>query len=136
MVSVAAAMFPPDFCHRIGIQVSVLAQRVRRQQVVRPIAKRAAQPLVNRRRETGLRLVDQFVGKIARQDIPQQPLPDIAADIPALMKIDTPSSLATHSYRFEVEKNGNRHRYATITEIHHPDYLTPHELSAMYPGGN
>lgn len=41
----------------------------------------------------------------------------------AHMHIDLPASLATRSYVFGVRKDGKSIDYATITEIHHPDYL-------------
>jgi hypothetical protein len=49
-----------------------------------------------------------------------------------LMKIDLPASLATHAYRFEVLRNGQRYLYATITELHHPDYLREADLRRIY----
>ncbi len=65
-----------------------------------------------------------------------QPLPDLDVDIPALMKIHRVSTLATHTYQFELEKNGKRYLYAAITEIYHPDYLTYSELASITPDGH
>lgn len=58
--------------------------------------------------------------------------PDVGLDIEALMATELPPTLATHTYDFVVEKNGNRYTYATITEVHHPDYLTTEDLRDIY----
>ena len=39
------------------------------------------------------------------------------------MDVDLPATFATHNYIFRVQKDGITIDYATITEIHHPDYL-------------
>lgn len=49
-----------------------------------------------------------------------------------LMQIDARESLATHRYTFVVESGGRRIEYATITEVHHPDYLDPLQLQSIY----
>jgi hypothetical protein len=49
-----------------------------------------------------------------------------------LMRIDIEQSLATHRYRFIVSRNEQRIEYATITEVHHPDYLDTAQLRAIY----
>lgn len=64
----------------------------------------------------------------------EQPLPNLDLDISALMNIQRVSTLATHTYQFELEKNGSRYVYAVITEIYHPDYLTYAELASITPG--
>lgn len=53
-------------------------------------------------------------------------------DIARLMRIDGTSRLATHTYVFEIAKDGRRFEYAVITELHHPAYLTAAELPAIY----
>ena len=42
------------------------------------------------------------------------------------------SSVAMHIYDFSVERHGRTHRYATIAEIHHPDYLSLEDLQHRY----
>lgn len=49
-----------------------------------------------------------------------------------LMHISLPANLATHSYRFVVSQEDLRVNYATITEIHHPDYLDIAALHALF----
>jgi hypothetical protein len=48
------------------------------------------------------------------------------------MEIGLPRTLATHQYLFFVEKNERSWNYATITEIHHPDYLNAGDLREIY----
>ncbi len=43
--------------------------------------------------------------------------------IARLMHIDAPSRLAIHIFDLEISRTSERLRYATIAEIHHPDYL-------------
>jgi hypothetical protein len=49
-----------------------------------------------------------------------------------LMRIEARQALATHRYRFFVSKDRLRIPYATITEVHHPDYLEADQLRSMY----
>ncbi len=49
-----------------------------------------------------------------------------------LMQIDLPQYLATHVYLFVIRKGKNSYRYATITELHHPDYLSATDLRTTY----
>ncbi len=49
-----------------------------------------------------------------------------------LMQIDLPQYLAAHAYLFVIRKGKNSYRYATITELHHPDYLSATDLRATY----
>ena len=49
-----------------------------------------------------------------------------------LMQIDLPQYLPTHVYLFVIRKGKNSYRYATITEFHHPDYLSAIDLRAAY----
>jgi len=51
-------------------------------------------------------------------------LPELSA-----MDIDLPASFATHNYIFRVKKGDSSIDYASITEIHHPDYLQPADLT-------
>jgi hypothetical protein len=48
------------------------------------------------------------------------------------MGISLPVELAMHVYRFKLEKSETMIEYATIVEIHHPDYLSPQELKKLY----
>ena len=49
-----------------------------------------------------------------------------------LMQIDLPQYLAAHVYLFVIRKGKNSYRYATITELHHPDYLSGADLKRIY----
>jgi hypothetical protein len=49
-----------------------------------------------------------------------------------LMRIESERMLATHRYRFIVSRNAQLIGYATITEVHHPEYLDPAQLHAIY----
>lgn len=48
------------------------------------------------------------------------------------MRIALPATLATHVYVFQVRKDGHTYNYATIVEIHHPEYLTATDLEDIY----
>lgn len=50
----------------------------------------------------------------------------------ALMRIELPAFLATHVYEFVVRKDERSYDYATIVELHHPDYLSAIDLRAIY----
>jgi hypothetical protein len=49
-----------------------------------------------------------------------------------LMRVDEQQSLATHRYKFVVEYADRRIEYATITEVHHPDYFNSSQLRLIY----
>lgn len=49
-----------------------------------------------------------------------------------LMQTDLPEYLATHVYVFAIRKNEKSYNYATIVELHHPDYLSAEALRAIY----
>lgn len=55
-----------------------------------------------------------------------------------LMNIPSPARLAVHVYRFDAARDGDAAPYATIVELHHPDYLALDELRRIYevPGGD
>ena len=59
-------------------------------------------------------------------------MPETYTNIGELMRISLPDSLATHVYLLIVRKDGRSFTYATITEIHHPDYLSAADLKAIY----
>jgi hypothetical protein len=48
------------------------------------------------------------------------------------MSISLPAQLALHVYRFKLRKAEVTIEYATIVEIHHPDYLSPQDLQNLY----
>ncbi|WP_163834047.1 hypothetical protein [Spartinivicinus ruber] len=45
-----------------------------------------------------------------------------------------PTQLAVHIYQLNVTKQGKQYHYATIAEVHHPDYLTMKDLQGIYQG--
>jgi hypothetical protein len=54
------------------------------------------------------------------------------AKLAALMRVDVGTSLAEHVYALDVVKDGRAVEYATLVEIHHPEYLAPADLAAIY----
>ena len=60
------------------------------------------------------------------------------AKLASLMRVAVGTPLAEHFYVLDVVKEGRRIEYAALVEIHHPDYLGPQELVAIYgpPAGN
>lgn len=48
------------------------------------------------------------------------------------MHIELPQWLAAHRYIFVVSKDARQLKYATITEVHHPDFLAPDDLTRLY----
>jgi len=59
-------------------------------------------------------------------------IPATYKKIAELMRIDLPRYLATDVYVFVVRRDNQGHNYATITEIHHPDYLSGADLKRIY----
>ena len=55
-----------------------------------------------------------------------------SGSLAALMSIDVPAVLALHVYSLSVERDGLHLPYATIAEIHHPDYLSLSDLRRLY----
>jgi len=49
-----------------------------------------------------------------------------------MMGVALPETLATHEYLMIVSKDERSYTYATITEIHHPDYLSAGDLGTIY----
>ncbi len=49
-----------------------------------------------------------------------------------LMQIEKTVELAMHAYRLRLQQGAESFDYATIVEIHHPDYLSPGELKSLY----
>ena len=50
----------------------------------------------------------------------------------SLMRVAAGTPLATDIYALDVAKGGQVVEYATLVEIHHPDYLTKDDLPAIY----
>jgi hypothetical protein len=50
----------------------------------------------------------------------------------SLMRVAAGTPLATDIYALDVAKDGQVVEYATLVEIHHPDYLTKDDLPAIY----
>jgi hypothetical protein len=48
------------------------------------------------------------------------------------MQIGLPQKLATHVYLLVIRKHKKSYSYATITELHHPDYLSAEVLKESY----
>jgi hypothetical protein len=40
-----------------------------------------------------------------------------------------------HAYELRIEQDPESIHYATIVEVHHPDYLSPVELHSLYDNG-
>jgi len=51
----------------------------------------------------------------------------------SLMRLKPGREVAMHVYRLLLQKEGRAIDYATIIELHHPDYLNPQDLRDMYP---
>jgi len=49
-----------------------------------------------------------------------------------LMQIGLPAELATHVYQFTIRRDERTYNYATIVELHHPDYLSVDGLRSLY----
>ena len=54
------------------------------------------------------------------------------AAIAKFMQVEPPQQVALHSYIFEVRSETSALEYATITELHHPHYLTEVDVRAIY----
>ncbi len=52
--------------------------------------------------------------------------------IARLMQLGQSQTLAMHVYRLDLERDGRSWEYATITEVHHPDYLDVEKLRSLY----
>jgi hypothetical protein len=53
--------------------------------------------------------------------------------VASLMRLDGNSEIAMHVYRLLLEKDATSITYATIIEVHHPDYLDLEGLRQLYP---
>lgn len=54
-------------------------------------------------------------------------------EIAEVMRVEPARDVAVHIYRFFLTKGGQQVDYATIIELHHPDYLTREELRRLFP---
>ena len=53
-----------------------------------------------------------------------------------LMQQEVPFDVAIHAYDFRINRAGREVEYASIVEVHHPDYLDVDALSDIYaPAG-
>lgn len=52
-----------------------------------------------------------------------------------MMQLSDAPALAMHVYRLHIKKEKQSIEYATIIELHHPDYMTPGRLQAIYGDG-
>lgn len=53
-------------------------------------------------------------------------------EIARLMRVAPSARLAMHAYRLVLERGSESVHYATIIEVHHPDYLALDELKELY----
>ena len=68
--------------------------------------------------------INQYVGDL--EVGPRQ------APVFELMQIEPVETLAAHVYLFVVSRDEQSYTYATIVELHHPDYLSAAELEIIY----
>ena len=72
-----------------------------------------------------VRKLTQYVGDIEA--------PADARRLSTLMRIPVPRTLALHAYQLNaVDDDGGEYAYATIVELHHPDYLSVEALRELY----
>ena len=55
-----------------------------------------------------------------------------AGRVAQLMELRLPQTLALHIYDLTAVRNGREHKYATVVELHHPDYLSVDALYDLY----
>jgi hypothetical protein len=60
-------------------------------------------------------------------------LPAAGNTITDLMQLDSVTELAVHAYELHIEKAPASIHYATIIEVHHPEYLEAGDLRELYP---
>jgi hypothetical protein len=59
-------------------------------------------------------------------------LEDTAHPVAALMRLDRSAEVAMHVYRLLLEKEQQAFDYATLIELHHPDYLGRSDLQTLF----
>ncbi len=62
-------------------------------------------------------------------------LADIDPDVTLQMRLDGSERIAMHAYELIVERRDRAITYATILELHHPEYLEEDELATLFPSG-
>ena len=67
--------------------------------------------------------IEKISSRYCLSNLDLETMPELAE-----MDVDLPTNFATHNYIFRVHKDGITIDYATITEIHHPDYLQGEDL--------
>lgn len=60
-------------------------------------------------------------------------LADVSPDVALLMRLGGSERIALHAYELIVERRNRAITYATILELHHPDYLGEEELATLFP---
>lgn len=58
---------------------------------------------------------------------------DLDPEVARLMRLDGAERIALHAYELVVERPGRTITYATILELHHPEYLGECELASLFP---
>ena len=59
-------------------------------------------------------------------------LPRRWSEIAVAMRLEYPLTIAVHLYRLLLQKDGDAIDYATISEFHHPEYLSLADLRELY----
>ena len=59
-------------------------------------------------------------------------LDDAAHPVALMMRLDRGADVSMHVYRLLLEKNQQAIDYATLIEMHHPDYLSSDDLLELY----
>lgn len=72
----------------------------------------------------GIRKNTLFIGDVR--------LPDERTEIAELMRLTGAHDLALHIYQLVLVREGVASEYATIMEVHHPEYLTVSELREIF----
>ena len=57
---------------------------------------------------------------------------DAGHPVAELMQLDSAQQLAMHIYRLQLVRHGTTVDYATVAELHHPDYLDEAALRGLY----
>lgn len=60
-------------------------------------------------------------------------LDDAAHPVATMMRLGREADVAMHVYRLLLQKEQRAIEYATLIELHHPDYLTHEDLLNLYP---
>lgn len=60
------------------------------------------------------------------------PSSEVGKAITGLMRIEEHGTLAVHMYELHLERDNDSVHYASIVELHHPEYLGAAELTSIY----